>query len=331
MRVAIIGAGISGLCAARDLVKAGYSVTIFDKSRGVGGRLSTRYAGPYEYDHGAQYFTVTEGRFRDLVSQAEKNDAVARWDGRALYLKTGLLTSDTGGQRWVGAPRMNSFAKFLAEGLDIVTHHKAASLKRDDDGLWTIGFEDTGEGAVQDRSGFDCVICAIPPEQACALLPNDFADIESLKASKMEACFALMIGLKNPIDPGWESLRVSDLPVAWLAINSAKPGRADNIGTVVAHASPEWSNANVETAREDVQATMMEITAALTRLDLTQPDHVSLHRWLYASVASAPDKPFLSDPEKKLFAIGDWCRGGRVEGAALSGFDAADHILQKDG
>lgn len=329
MRIAIIGAGISGLCAARELVKAGHSVTLFDKSRGIGGRLSTRYAGAYEYDHGAQYFTVTDDRFRAVVEEAEQHRAVTRWEGRALYLKTGLLTSDTGRERWVGTPRMNSFAKFLAQDLDIFTSHRVSSLKRDKDETWTLGFEDNGEGAIQDRSGFDKIICTTPPEQAVTLLPADFADIQSLKAAKMEACFALMIGLTGPIDPGWESLRVSDLPVSWLSVNSAKPGRANNLGTLVVHASPDWSNANIETDREEVQSVIMEITAALTRQDLSQPEHVSLHRWLYASVANSPEKPFLSDPVKNLYAIGDWCRGGRVEGAALSGFSVADHILQQ--
>ena len=40
--IAIIGAGISGLIAARNLIQK-HNVTIFDKSRGVGGRMSTRY------------------------------------------------------------------------------------------------------------------------------------------------------------------------------------------------------------------------------------------------------------------------------------------------
>ncbi|CAM3676252.1 NAD(P)/FAD-dependent oxidoreductase [Litorimonas haliclonae] len=329
MRVAIIGAGVSGLCAAKELTNAGLSVTLFEKSRGVGGRLSTRYNGPFEYDHGAQYFTATQDRFRELLSEAKKDRAVDRWDGRALYLKKGLLTTDTGGERWVGAPRMNSFAKHLAKGLDIIKLHRVSSLNRDQNGLWTVGFEDSDGGAGQDRSGFDMVICTAPPEQAVKLLPENFKDRELLASAKMNACFALMVGLKSPIDLGWESLRVSDLPVAWLAINSAKPGRANNLGTLVVHAAPEWSNAHAKTNPEDVRAIMMEITAALTRLDLTQPEHISLHRWLYASVETSPEQPFLSDPHKNLFAIGDWCQGGRVEGAAMSGFAVADYILQK--
>jgi len=42
MRVAIIGAGLTGLTAASLLRDAGVEITVFDKSRGLGGRLSTR-------------------------------------------------------------------------------------------------------------------------------------------------------------------------------------------------------------------------------------------------------------------------------------------------
>ncbi len=328
MRIAIIGAGVSGLCAAKELREAGHSVTVFEKSRGVGGRLSSRYAGPYEYDHGAQYFTVTENRFRSLVLKAESKGAAARWEGRFLFLKKGLLTTDKGRDRWVGTPRMNSFAKYVADGLDIIKEHKVSSLRRGQDGLWTIGFECSEGGADQDRSGFDIVICTAPPEQAINILPDDFKQRDYLKSAKMNACFALMVGLKSLIDPGWESLRINDLPVSWLAVNSAKPGRVNNLGTLVVHAAPEWSNANLEKDSNEVQSIMMEVTAALTRLDLTQPEHVTLHRWLYASVENSPETPFLCDPEQNLFAIGDWCQGGRVEGAAMSGFAVADYILQ---
>ena len=40
--IAIIGAGIAGVTAARTLLQAGHRVTLIEKSRGVGGRMSTR-------------------------------------------------------------------------------------------------------------------------------------------------------------------------------------------------------------------------------------------------------------------------------------------------
>jgi predicted NAD/FAD-dependent oxidoreductase len=39
-KVAVIGAGISGLVCARLLVEQGMEVTVIEKSRGVGGRMA---------------------------------------------------------------------------------------------------------------------------------------------------------------------------------------------------------------------------------------------------------------------------------------------------
>lgn len=325
MRIGIIGAGVAGLCAAHHLRQHGHHVSLFDKSRGVGGRLSTRYADAFEYDHGAQYFTVKNPHFASIVEAAEAEGAVARWPGCALYLKTGLLTADTGGDRWVGTPRMNSFAKFLAKDLDITLGCRVQSLKREADGSWTLIFEDGKDGPIQDRGGFDALICTAPSEQAKVLLPQDFSGHADINQTQMDACFALMIGLDKPFDIGWDTLRVNDLPVSWLAVNSAKPGRGA-AATLVVHASPDWSNQNVDTDREDVQNLLLDVTAALTRLDLSAPSHISLHRWLYASVSQSPQKPCLVDKSKNLIAAGDWCLGGRVEGAAMSGIAAAEAI-----
>jgi len=62
MKIAILGGGVAGLSAARELRRHGIDVKLFDKSRGVGGRMSTRYAGDWEFDHGAQYFTAQDAR-----------------------------------------------------------------------------------------------------------------------------------------------------------------------------------------------------------------------------------------------------------------------------
>ena len=93
-KIAIIGAGLSGLTAAHQL-KHVAQVKLFDKSRGVGGRMSTRYAGDYEFDHGAQYFTARDPRFQDAVEAAIEQGVVAPWDGRAVYKKDGAMIADT--------------------------------------------------------------------------------------------------------------------------------------------------------------------------------------------------------------------------------------------
>ena len=50
--IAIIGAELSGLSLA-SFLKDHAAISIFEKARGVGGRMSTRYTDDFQFDHGA--------------------------------------------------------------------------------------------------------------------------------------------------------------------------------------------------------------------------------------------------------------------------------------
>jgi len=319
--IAIIGAGLSGLTAAHAL-KDFAKVTLFDKSRGVGGRMSTRYAGEYEFDHGAQYFTARHPRFQNAVERAIEQGVVAPWDGQAFYLKDGAMERDIGGDRFVGTPRMNRGAKSLAEGLDITLGARVSSLAKQN-GTWTLAFEDGTE-----RGDFDYIICAVPSVQAEALLPAEFSGMDAIKSTRMDACFALMVGFDAAHDFGWDSLRVNDTVNAWLAVNSAKPGRATAKTTLMVHAAPDWSNTHAEADRKWVQTEMEASASKICGTEIGAAPHRALHRWLYASVPVSPRKAAIYDQGIGLVACGDWCLGGRVEGAYLSGLAAAEAILK---
>ena len=99
MRVAIIGAGIAGLACARRLHDAGIEATLFDKSRGLGGRLATRRADTgtpgVAFDHGATHFTARSEGFTRLLAAWEKAGLAARWPA-------------AGADSWVGTPTMTT-------------------------------------------------------------------------------------------------------------------------------------------------------------------------------------------------------------------------------
>lgn len=317
--IAIIGAGLSGLTAAHNL-RTVSDVKLFDKSRGVGGRMSTRYAGDFEFDHGAQYFTARDPRFQLAIETAIKQGHVAPWGGRAFYQENYDNVPDTGGDRFVGMPRMNSWPKTLARELDISLGARVSRLSHSE-GAWRLHFED---GSEQGR--YDYVICAVPSVQALGLLPSNFGGIEALKVTKMEACFALMIGLQGVHNFGWDSLRVKESPIAWMAVNSSKPERNKVVTCLVVHAAPEWSNVHADADKAWVQDMLETEADKLCGIECGSAVHRGLHRWLYASVSKSPDEPALFDPALGLAACGDWCHGGRVEGAYLSGLAAANAI-----
>ena len=314
MKIAILGSGVAGLSAARELQRHGIEAVLFDKSRGVGGRMSTRYAGEWEFDHGAQFFTVQDSAFKAEIDAAIKAGAVSPWAAKALYLTSDGVSADTGRERYVGQPRMNSLPKYWAKYLDVNLGKRVVSVAKSDS--WELGFEDGTSAA-----GFDGVISTLPPAQAVALLPASFGKRAAVQSAHMHVCFSLMIGLDAPFHPGWDTLRVKDLPIDWIAINHAKPGRSQNVGTIVVQSEAGWSDAHAQADRAWVEAVMLKAASPLLGLTLESAPHITLHRWLYASNKTSPDTACLQ--EDGFVVAGDWCLGGRVQEAWRSGRAAA--------
>jgi renalase len=104
----VVGAGISGLLAARELTAVGWRVVVLDKGRGVGGRMATRRVGDGWFDHGAQFFTVRSERFQRLVSSWLESDIVEEWS-RGFADAKGTQNED-GYPRYRGSEGMASVA-----------------------------------------------------------------------------------------------------------------------------------------------------------------------------------------------------------------------------
>ena len=71
-RIAIIGAGLAGLTALQSLRAQGHSVTVFDKSRGSGGRMATKKLGDASWDMGAQFMRAQSEAFTRQLQQWQK-------------------------------------------------------------------------------------------------------------------------------------------------------------------------------------------------------------------------------------------------------------------
>ena len=57
-RVAVIGAGMGGMCTAARLAKAGYEVNVFESSDRHGGKCRTEWIGNYAFDTGPSLLTL---------------------------------------------------------------------------------------------------------------------------------------------------------------------------------------------------------------------------------------------------------------------------------
>ncbi|WP_374690365.1 FAD-dependent oxidoreductase [Accumulibacter sp.] len=118
--LALIGAGIAGLSCATLLQQAGLEVSLFDKARGVGGRMSSRRGDGWQCDHGAQYFTARQPEFRAEVARWQRAGVAGQWQPR-LWLFDGDAKAgrEATVERFVGTPAMTASARHLARTLRV--------------------------------------------------------------------------------------------------------------------------------------------------------------------------------------------------------------------
>lgn len=319
--VAIIGAGLAGLACARALAGAGHAVVVFEKSRGPGGRLSTRRSGVYRYDHGAQYFTAREPAFLDAVSRWEADGVVAPWSARLATLRDGVLTpSPAEHPRYVGTPRMSALTRYLSEGLSVRSGVRVQTVSVVPDGLTLVAEDGAALGT------FSRAVVAVPAAQAVPLLAAAPLLAASAARSRMDPCLAAMVtvapAVSLPVDGAW----VEDSPLSWVARNASKPGRPD-VDSWVLHATHDWSRAHLELDKPEIAERLWAaFCAALGEAPGARLEAVG-HRWRYA----IPRGPYFGEPlwdgTVGIGACGDWCVGPRVEAAWLSGHALAHAII----
>ena len=337
VRVAVIGSGLAGAACAAGLNRGDAQVTLFEKSRNVGGRMATRRAGWVDadsaeqsvtFDHGAHCFTPVRPRFKAAMARATAAGCVSEWRPKVHAAWPALA-----GRCLIATPTMPALCSHLLEGATVHLNRTVRRLQRAADGGWYVA----ADGAPL-AGPFHHVALAIPPAQAAVLLAgHQDAWADALMAKRMEPCWTLM-ATTDDVDWPWDAAEPARGPLAWVLRNDRVPGRTAPPGVAVwtAHATAEWSAAHLE---EEPQAVVALLQAAL-RAQMPRTGsggrpirfhHATVHRWRYAGPAIDCDDSFDSDEfwwddALGLGVCGDFLAGGGVEAAWHSGDELADSM-----
>jgi renalase len=319
--LAIIGAGIAGITLARQLQDSA-EVSVFEKSRGFGGRMATRRAGSYQFDHGAQFFTARSKQFQNLINDWVTDNQIQAWLPRILTLNPEKkpFKREWFEPHYVAAPGMNSLCKTLALGLNVTLNTQVASIDAVEQG-WLL------KDSAGERLGhFDWVISTSPAPQANELLPDCFAYKSELSTVDFAPCFSLMLGYESNHKLNFDAAVVKNSPLSWVASNSSKPGGRPLSFSLMAHSDNTWARTQLESNIDDVRHRMLEAFDKLLGDSLPPPELIAIHRWKYAKADTSCEESFLLDESNFLAACGDWCGGNRVEDAYLSGLKLAEKL-----
>jgi predicted NAD/FAD-dependent oxidoreductase len=268
--------------------------------------------GDSRFDHGAQFCTVRDARFREAFHRWEVAGWVAPWfteDGHVRYRASG---------------GMNTLAQHLAKPLDVRVETKVELVEPIDQG-WLV-ITEKGESF---RAG--ALLLTPPLPQSTALLTSGGHSWASqitaaLNSVVYDPCFALLVIIDGPgrvPPPGY--IRLDRGPVEWIADNTQK-GVSTGTAALTIHARADFSLDHLEWPKEDVARLLFEAAEPWlgARINAWQ-----LHRWRYSRpVAVGGPMYFFSDQPARLAIAGDAFGGPNVEGAFLSGLSTAERIAQ---
>ena len=342
--IAVIGAGIAGLACARTLSQAGHRVTVFEKSESVGGRTASCDTPFGTFDHGAQYFTVRDARFAQVLAGSPgvckpwSANAVRVLDPHGRVAEAALPRLES---HWVGVGGMDALARHWAQPLagagaielqTRVTRIEPDALHHERWQLHTSGPQDS----THVFSGFDQVLLAMPCSaarsllQSCALAP---ALVDRMAGVEVAPCWTLMLAFPQAVQPTmshlgpqWNAALSTHHRIAWLARESSKPGRSA-VERWTVQASAAWSQEHLEDDGARVLAKLQKAFAEVTGIR-AEPAHAQVIRWREAKTVKPLGAPFLRDRRTGLGACGDWFLGHRVEDAFVSGLELALEVAR---
>ena len=321
-KIAVIGAGIAGVSCARQCHEFGLDVTLFDKSRGVSGRSTTkRWVGIDGIDMGVPFFNnknipvLASSLLDDLTYKKH----IFKWDFNQEEKNNITLIN-----AFVGSPKMSSICRVLAEGISLIRQQRICRLTQDSDDLtYTIHSE------TDSFKGFDVVVFSIPAPQLVEIesIPDDIKE-EARKVS-FSAVNTLLIETSEPLwDKPVSIVKFDNSYIDEIIADYHKPKRKSNVFTYAVQSNRKWATETFDILSKEAVEDLM-LTQLKDMFNQSVIVDKLLHRWRYAHVNEIDKikQAFLeSELKNNFFTCGDWCNSGGFMNALVSGLECAERI-----
>ncbi len=300
MKIAIIGAGFSGCNLYNNLKEKYEDITIFEKSRGVGGRLSSKYIEDKFIDHGtSSLIPITDDLKFFCLDLAKNNVLKAKYD--EFIPKNGI----------------NSICKFLIDKKDLLVNTKIIKAQNSNN-KWFL--EDENHKIYEN---FDLLFITIPAPQILEMqieLPTQFK--EKISNIKYDSIFSLILysneNIKLNENKIYENVDVSNI------INNSKKYLYKDFTSYVIHSTKEFANCLNHKNKDEIYELFLENFEEELQDELKNFTTIA-HFWKYANAKNSLDMPYFLNKEKNLGICGDYFNHNNIE-AALSSSELLGNV-----
>ena len=314
----ILGSGIAGSTVAKILSKK-YSVHVFDKARGPGGRSSNkRFRNNLSFDHGVQYISPRSKLFTKYIKKLHKIKILKSWDDNHLDF---TLEKKPFSKKYIGTKANNDFVKYNLKNIKqlFASPIEKINFKKY---FWEVTLKN------KLKYQFKSLIITCPFPQLKKIAKN-YLDKNILKLKvQMQPNITVMVAIKNQKNLPISSIKFDDDILAWVANENSKKRFKSNINLWTLQATLKWSKKTINKYKTDKSIMDQLITRfiKLTGFEKNKIIFKKIHGWKYSY--NYEKTPYLSVWNKKinLGICGDWLNGPKVENAWLSASDLARKI-----
>lgn len=345
MKIGIIGSGLAGLAAGRELVKAGHEVTVIEKTGMPGGRLTSAKGGEggdILFDYGTSWFTAETPEFRNFVAELLDQGLIKVWDRGEFWHYDGeqllkMNPNSTRQVKYIAPGGMGSIARYLSRWLDIRTEEKAGGLtylgaNRGRKRAWMVNL------TTFNTMEADAIVVAAPAPQAYGVLLTTQDETPVLKLIReidevyYNHSYALMATYGSADQPEWHGISCNDSTLSFISNENSKREMSET--SLVVWSSPEFAREQLRKgpARDlkQIEEQMLERLGTVLGSWASKPRWSRLHEWRFASPGRVIDRPYMEfeSEDAPLALVGDYFMGGDVDHSYASGIRLARHWIE---
>ena len=311
----IIGSGISGATIANILSKK-YSLDVYDKAKGVGGRSSNKKFNKNEsFDHGLQYISPKSVKFKKFINNLIEKKIVKKWLGKHIFLNI-EKKEDKKHIKIVGNKGNNSISKYLLKNINCTFNSELIKISNKGK-VWELDFSDGT------KRFYKSLILTCPFSQLKKLSMKYIKHSFIRKKIKMDANITVMMTTKKT-KSNVSSYFFSDPILGWAAYENSKKRFKSNYDLWTLQSTYKWANKVInknKINKLDNAKILINKFFELTKFKRNKIFHIQNHGWKYAFNTKPLKIKSYWNGSIRLGVCADWFVGSRLESGWISAKD----------
>ena len=341
MKIAVVGAGFTGCLLANFLDSTSAEISIFEKSRGCGGRASTKQTDWGQCDLGASVVHAQKAHFIDFMQNMCKQELASEWPTNIFVSQHNTLINHTLENfvsekvHYVFNGKMNAVCRHWIKNANLYTNNLISQIRHIDGKGWQLKSNEAWQ-----TQWFDKVVLTIPwPQTQMVIEQSELPILLPEISQSWTSCWSVGIKLELPEKSEAHNIDLVYLKnqsIQTLIRDSAKPlrpqvsisesGAKNEIW--VAQLDNKLSDKLGKQGKEEAISIATKGLCGLLNLSDKSVSNIYAHYWGYAKPCDE-QKPLdiLSQHKHGLYIGGDWRFGASIESAHEAALTISQAII----